>query len=61
MKTPGWATLVTILQESGERPPKRPWPQDSFPRGNGQSLSRSESPNSDSEHLTKRFRGATLE
>jgi nuclear protein localization protein 4 homolog len=47
VNTSGWATLVAILQESGERPLKR----DRF---------RSASPHSDSERLAKRFRGASL-
>lgn len=68
VNTPGWATLVTILQESGERPPKRPWlpnaedsPLPSFAQKRRHLSSRSESPNSESEHLAKRFKGTSLE
>ncbi|KAI4128391.1 MAG: hypothetical protein LQ347_004200, partial [Umbilicaria vellea] len=49
LNTPGWATLVAILQESGERPPKRSAPF--FPEAAHGSLS-------DGEQLAKRFKGA---
>ncbi|KAL8728607.1 MAG: hypothetical protein Q9166_005260 [cf. Caloplaca sp. 2 TL-2023] len=52
LNTSGWATLLAILQESGERPPKRPSPT-SFP-------SVGEGYVDDSEQLTKRFKGASL-
>lgn len=77
LNTPGWATLMTILQESGERPPKRPWPtaaEASRPAphlGKRRVLSpalspaahlpRSVSPKSDGEQLAKRFKGTSLE
>lgn len=49
ISTPGWATLLAILQESGERPPKRP--SASFGASH---VSGSE------EQLAKRFKGASL-
>ncbi|MDI1488551.1 MAG: nuclear protein localization protein 4 [Ramalina farinacea] len=55
LETPGWATLLAILQESGERPPKRPSPSnlepsDDYPSSSGR----------DGEQLAKRFKGASL-
>lgn len=72
VNTPGWATLMTILQESGERPPKRPWPIPAQPSRSGSqtrrrrdplssTLPRSISPSPESEQLAKRFKGASLE
>lgn len=49
--TPGWATLIAILRESGERPPKRSWPLDA----GDDSI-----PGTPSEHITKRLKGASL-
>ncbi|KAL9589885.1 MAG: hypothetical protein Q9203_001303 [Teloschistes exilis] len=50
--TPGWATLLAILQESGERPSKRPLP--AVFNGDRQGYFDS------SEQLAKRFKGASL-
>ncbi|KAI4150348.1 MAG: hypothetical protein L6R39_002289 [Caloplaca ligustica] len=52
LNTPGWATLLAILQESGERPPKRPSPATSRAARNGSF--------DDSDQLAKRFKGASL-
>ncbi|KAL8905314.1 MAG: hypothetical protein Q9207_002705 [Kuettlingeria erythrocarpa] len=52
LNTPGWATLLAILQESGERPPKRPSPATFEAARNGYL--------EDSEQLAKRFKGASL-
>ncbi|KAI9795827.1 MAG: nuclear protein localization protein 4 [Candelina submexicana] len=49
--TPGWATLMTILAESGERPPKRSLPS---------SLGPETGYRSDSEQLAKRVKGVSL-
>ncbi|OKL59285.1 Nuclear protein localization protein 4 [Talaromyces atroroseus] len=68
VNTNGWATLVAILQESGERPLKRPrlsMAEDAPIVASSQKhqhlLPRSVSPNSDSERLAKRFKGTSLE
>ncbi|MCJ1272390.1 nuclear protein localization protein 4 [Puttea exsequens] len=53
VETSGWATLLAILQESGERPPKRPSPSFLEP-------SSDHDPSVDSEHLAKRFRNTSL-
>ena len=53
LETPGWATLLEILRESGERPPKRPSP----PSGES---SLDDEFGSDGEKLAKRFKGASL-
>lgn len=52
LNTPGWATLLAILQESGERPPKRPSPATFQAARNGFLY--------DSDQLAKRFKGASL-
>lgn len=56
LNTPGWATLLAILQESGERPPKRPFSfsssSDTGPPEYNKSL--------DGEQLAKRFKEASL-
>ena len=53
LETPGWATLLEILRESGERPPKRPSPSSLEPSvGYGLGF--------DGEQLAKRFKGASL-
>ncbi|MCJ1417096.1 nuclear protein localization protein 4 [Xylographa parallela] len=51
LNTPGWATLLAILQESGERPPKRPSPL---------SYGATDGSIADDEQLAKRFKGASL-
>ncbi|KAL9136855.1 MAG: hypothetical protein Q9175_001928 [Cornicularia normoerica] len=53
LETPGWATLLEILRESGERPPKRPSSSCREPI-TGYDLGL------DGEQLAKRFKGASL-
>ena len=45
LSTPGWATLLAIIQSTGERPPKRPSPSE----------------NDGTERLAKRVGGVRLE
>ncbi|KAL8737809.1 MAG: hypothetical protein Q9181_001343 [Wetmoreana brouardii] len=52
LNTPGWATLLAILQESGERPPKRPSPAVFQAERQGYFDA--------NEQLAKRFKGASL-
>lgn len=52
LNTSGWATLLAILQESGERPLKRP--SASF-------LETASGKLSDRDQLAKRFKGASLD
>lgn len=49
-QTGGWATLLTILRETGERPPKRPSPYVDASMGS----------DSDSAQLAKRVKGVSL-
>ena len=49
----GWLTLLAILQESGERPPKRSWPLDRDEENDSY-------PGTPSEQLAKRVRGVVL-
>lgn len=69
--TGGWATLLTILKESGERPPKRSYQSSSFPEtanrgaaqpGEHNRLMRQPSYGSDSDsvQLAKKLKGASL-
>ena len=51
--TSGWLTLIAILRESGERPPKRSWPVDRDEENDSY-------PGTPSEQLAKRLRGASL-
>ncbi|KAL9132152.1 MAG: hypothetical protein Q9217_000086 [Psora testacea] len=53
LETPGWATLLAILSESGERPLKRPSPSALEP-SDGYGFG------PDGEQLAKRFKGASL-
>lgn len=48
--TPGWATLLAILEDSGERPPKRPL-SSALTAGLG---------HLEDDQLAKRFKGARL-
>ncbi|KAL8899191.1 MAG: hypothetical protein Q9192_001696 [Flavoplaca navasiana] len=52
LNTSGWATLLAILQESGERPPKRSFP--AFHPEDDESYLKA------SEQLAKRFKGTSL-
>lgn len=56
LEAPGWATLLAILQESGERPPKRPSPFASESRGSYSSADGF----SHDDQLAKKFKGASL-
>ncbi|KAL9035203.1 MAG: hypothetical protein Q9214_006695 [Letrouitia sp. 1 TL-2023] len=51
LNTSGWATLLAILQESGERPPKRPLASSLEALGNDYGSN---------DQLAKRFKGASL-
>ena len=54
-ESPGWMTLIAILDSSGERPQKRAWSMDT-----DDVPDRSRSPGTQSEQLAKRLKGASL-
>lgn len=56
MEAPGWATLLAILKESGERPPKRPSPS-SLDQSN---IDGRPDDSREDEQLAKRFKGTSL-
>jgi nuclear protein localization family protein 4 len=69
--TGGWATLLTILKESGERPPKRSYQSPSLSAQASRGAAHPSNPNhlmrqpshgsdSDSAQLAKRLKGASL-
>ncbi|MCJ1407937.1 nuclear protein localization protein 4 [Ptychographa xylographoides] len=62
LETPGWATLLAILQESGERPPKRPssFSFDTNPAPSSSHSGPGAAYVADDEQLAKRFKGTSL-
>ncbi|MCJ1359744.1 MAG: nuclear protein localization protein 4 [Icmadophila ericetorum] len=58
--TPGWQTLLAILHETGERPPKRPSDSPLLSPSAAHHGKPRSSADPSTEHLAKRFKGASL-